>query len=272
MTMIQSSPTMPNKPREFKRTGRTPPVVALPEPGLSLDQDEEWCVYQTSGGWQEIRFHDYAEVYDVPGLYEHLFYDILQCDSPATIRRLLHEQLREADVRPENLRVLDLGAGNGMVGEELRRIGVQTIVGVDIIDAARRALDRDRPGLYRDYFVADMKKLDPRQRERILGYRFNALTCVAALGFGDIPPDAFAAAFRLLGTGAWTAFNIKAEFLDGRDSSGFSRLIDKLVRDGTLKVRARKHYRHRLATNGESLYYVAMVGTKERDLPDQSAT
>jgi hypothetical protein len=75
----------------------------------------------------------------------------------------------------------------------------------------------------------------------------------------------------LLEKGAWTAFNIKADFLDGHDSSGFSRLIDRMVRDGTLKVRARKHYRHRLATNGEPLYYVALVGTKERELPDRVA-
>lgn len=267
MSLTQRESVTPRDGRDIRRRPRKPPVVALPEPGLLLDQDEEWCVYRTSGGWQEIRFHDYAEVFEVPGLYEHLFYDILRCQSPVTIRRFLQEQLAAAGVSPAELRVLDLGAGNGMVGEELRGLGVDFIVGVDIIEEARRALERDRPGVYRDYLVADMKKLSRQERERLESCRFNALTCVAALGFGDIPPDAFAEAFRLVERGGWVVFNIKSEFLEGSDSSGFSRLIQRMTDNGTLRVCAQKRYRHRLATNGEPLDYVAIVGLKDRELP-----
>ena len=54
------------------------------------------------------------------------------------------------------LRVLDVGAGNGMVGEELDRMGARHIVGVDIIPEAKEAAERDRPGVYDDYFVVDL--------------------------------------------------------------------------------------------------------------------
>ena len=67
--------------------------IALPEPQLRLDQDEEWCLVEKGDGWEEIRFHDYASVYEIPGLYERLFYDILQCDSPATVRRALEDEI-----------------------------------------------------------------------------------------------------------------------------------------------------------------------------------
>lgn len=246
-------------------------VIALPETSLRLEQDAEWCVVRDDNGWREIRFHDYGDLYEVPGLYERLFYDILECDSPATVCGTLLQELARTSGDPRGLRVLDLGAGNGMVGEELANAGARHLVGVDIIDAARQATDRDRPGLYQDYLVTDMTALPERQRERLRRHEFNCLTCVAALGFGDIPTKAFIEAFNLVARGGWIAFNIKETFLNGDDSSGFSRLIASMIADGTLAIRSRKRYRHRRATNGDPLYYVAVVGVKCADRVDVSA-
>ena len=50
------------------------------------------------------------------------------------------------------------------------------------------------------------------------------LICVAALGFGDIPPEAFMAAFEQVTEGGWVAFCIKDEFISEEDRSGFSKL------------------------------------------------
>ena len=240
--------------------------VALPRPDLSMPQDTEWCVYRTDDGWHEVRFHDYASIYAVPGLYEHLFYNILKCTSPATVRSLLEHQLRRSDEPADGLRVLDLGAGNGMVGEELTGMGVETIVGIDNIEAARRAAQRDRPGIYTDYFVADIVQATGPHHAQLERFRFNCLACVAALGFGDIPPEVFATAYNLIVPGGWIAFNIKNDFLDSGDSSGFSRLIARMIADGALDVRARERYQHRLATDGSPLFYVAMVGRKRHDV------
>jgi len=241
--------------------------VALPEPNLRLEQDSEWCLVEMPDGWREFRFHDYADLYEVPGLYEKLFYDILECNSPATIRQLLQDAAASQGTSPSDLRVLDLGAGNGMVGEELADLGIETIVGVDIVDTAKMATKRDRPDVYRDYLIADMTDLRAEQRRRLQEYRFNCLTCVAALGFGDIPPLAFAEAYRLIDKGGMIAFNIKNTFLRSEDSSGFSRLIDRMVKDGILSVAHQTTYQHRLATNGDPLHYVAIAGQKEADIP-----
>jgi predicted TPR repeat methyltransferase len=243
--------------------------IALPEPSLRLEQDQEWCLVETPEGWREIRFHDYSEIYDVPGLYERIFYDLLGCDSPATVRRVLDEQLQETDTAPSDLRVLDLGAGNGMVGEELAGLGVNTIVGVDITEAARGAAQRDRVGVYADYLVADMTNLSETQRRRLEDHRFNCLTCVAALGFGDIPPAAFAQAYRLVEREGLIAFNIKHSFVEGTDSSGFSRLIRAMIDEDILAVSCKTKYQHRLSTSGEPLEYTAFVGTKLREIPER---
>ncbi len=240
-------------------------VIALPEPDLSMPQDEEWCLVRLESEWREVRFHDYADVYRVKGLYEHLFSKTLRCDSPATIRAMLRKQLAKSGSSPKDLRVLDLGAGNGMVGEELANLGVETIVGVDIVEEAAQAAQRDRPGVYKDYFVSDITQLTPEQRSTLEEYRFNALTCVAALGFGDIPPEAFAEAYNLVRNGGWIAFNIKETFLDD-EIGAFARLIRTMIDRGDLVVEAKERYVHRLGTNREPLHYYALVGVKKADI------
>lgn len=242
-------------------------LLAFPERDLLLEQDSEWFVLRTEAGWRQIRFHDYAQIYQIPGLYEHLFYEVLKCESPAVIRRELEIQLRRADVAPATLRVLDFGAGNGMVGEQLADLGAQMIVGADILTAAAEAARRDRPGLYQDYYIRDFTALDENARRSLLACELNCLTCVAALGFGDIPTEAFTTAYNLIENGGWVAFNIKEDFLADPAASPFATLIEAMIGNGTLQVLSRTRYCHRLSTAHQPLHYVAFVGRKTQAIP-----
>lgn len=238
--------------------------VAFPGPDQRLEQDDEWCVVRQDGTWREIRFHDYARVYEVPGLYEYIFSDLLKCDSPRTVRRLLEQELSAARAEPRELRVLDLGAGNGLMGEQLADLGAKRIVGVDIIEAAAKAAQRDRPAVYEAFHVLDMAKPRESEHAALEAVNFNCLTCIAALGFGDIPSEAFVEAFNLVAPGGWIAFNLKEDFLeDGR--SAFGQLVRRMCDTGAMTIQADARYRHRLATNGEPIFYVALVGRKVRD-------
>jgi hypothetical protein len=78
-----------------------------------------------------------------------------------------------------------------MVGELL---DAARMIGVDISTAAKQACGRDRPHAYDAYHVVDM-------------------TCIAPLGFGDIPVGAFVNTFNLVNDGGWVVFNIKVTFL-----------------------------------------------------------
>ncbi|MFQ5495436.1 MAG: class I SAM-dependent DNA methyltransferase [Phycisphaerae bacterium] len=251
---------------EERSTLRDDLRIALPPADLSLAQDEEWCVVRVNGEWREIRLHDYDELFSVPGLYERLIYDILKCDSPARIRNLFESELAASGTRAATLRVLDLGSGNGMVGEELADMGVEFIVGADIIESAAEAAERDRPGIYADYHVVDMTRLNQSDRLELAEYGFNCLTCVAALGFGDIPAEAFANAYNLIEPGGWIAFNIKSSYLDRNDSSGFARLIQSGIADNRLEVRKTQRYRHRVGTDRQPIEYTAIVGNKRRNV------
>ena len=88
------------------------------EPG-ALDQDEAYFFLRDGQSEQRLRFHDYDQIYRRPGLYEQLFYERLRCTSPRKARDVLLKVLHENHEEIHSLRVLDLGAGNGMVGELL---------------------------------------------------------------------------------------------------------------------------------------------------------
>jgi len=233
-----------------------------------LDQDQEWCEVEVDGSWQRIRFHDYNDVYNVPGLYETIFYRTLRCNSPHQIVQLLNEVLVEHNFPTDDLRVLDVGAGNGMVGEALQTLGTRNIVGIDVIPEAKEAADRDRPWVYNDYLVADLTQLTGEQMQRLRDHDFNSMTTVAALGFGDIPPEAFGTAYNLVNDGGWIAFNIKEDFLRETDCSGFAGLIQQMTRKGLIQLEMYKRYCHRLNIAGEPLYYIAVVGQKLGDIPE----
>jgi predicted TPR repeat methyltransferase len=238
--------------------------IAFPKVNAGADQDAECCEVTLSGRRRQIRFHDYAEIYAVPGLYEHLFYEVLDCRSPKVVCDLLREQLEAGDHDPAALEVLDLGAGNGMVGERLAEMGAGTIVGVDILPEAAHAAARDRPDAYAEYIVGDLTDPSPAVEAALGRHRFGVMTTVAALGFGDIPPAAFEYAYGHLVPGGWLAFCIKENFLADEDS-GFAGLVRELMASGELEIFARRRYRHRLSAQGDPLHYVAMIGRKRED-------
>ncbi|HSG31903.1 MAG TPA: class I SAM-dependent methyltransferase [Thermodesulfobacteriota bacterium] len=55
-----------------------------------------------------------------------------------------------------DITVLDMGAGNGIVAEELVNLGLDDVIGVDIIEEAKQAAFRDRPEVYSDYIFDDL--------------------------------------------------------------------------------------------------------------------
>ena len=221
---------------------------------------------------EKIRFHDYDKIYNIPGLYEQVFYDRLKCVSPSKVSAILHSTISQTVENFSELRVLDLGAGNGMMGEELKKHGVARLIGVDIIQEAYEATLRDRPGLYDAYYIEDFCNLNPEVKQEISLWHLDCMVTVAALGFGDIPTKAFIQAFNIIKSEGWIAFNIKETFLDTSDDSGFSRMIRELIFSEYLDIYHIERYRHRNSMEGEPLFYFAIAGRKNADVPDEFLT
>lgn len=239
-----------------------------PTDATTLGQDEVYVYLREGDEKHTIRLHDYDQLYARPGLYEQLVYDRLQCQSPSVVVDVLTYSVSQSQQTVNELRVLDLGAGNGMVGAELSKHGIARLIGVDIIPEAREATERDRPGLYDAYYVSDFTALTDEERKDIISWSPDCLISVAALGFGDIPPRAFIEAFNIIAHDGWLAFNVKETFLDKQDDSGFSRLIRELLFSTYLDLYVLKRYRHRLSIDGQPLYYFALGGRKHANVPD----
>ena len=223
---------------------------------------------QDDGKREKISFHDYSRIYETPGLYEQIFYDRLRCTSPTVVTDLLYSAHQTIGHTFSELRVLDFGAGNGLMGEALKNYSVSRIVGADIEANAMDAAYRDRPGIYDDYFIEDFTNLPKEKMTELKEWNFDCLTTVAALGFGDIPVKAFHQAMNLISETGWIAFNIKETFLRPDDKSGFSQYIRKLILSEYWQGYHIQRYKHRLSMEGVPLYYYAIVARKRSHIPD----
>lgn len=240
-----------------------------PQDATNLSQDEVFFYVVEDGNKIRLRFHDYEAIYVRPGLYEQLFYDRLKCTSPGKVANILRDTVESNGQDATALRVLDLGAGNGMMGQALKLQGVSRLVGVDIIPEARDACLRDRPGMYDEYYVADFTDIGAELCEELCEWQIDCLTSVAALGFGDIPQRAFVQALQFVRPGGWAAFNIKHTFLDPSDTTGFSALVRELLYSESIEVHHIERYWHRLSMEGSPLTYFAIVLRKKSEVPTE---
>lgn len=219
-------------------------------PGRGQDE-EAMTVTWDDGRSERMRLHDYERVYAIPGLYEEVVHHRLACLGPAVLADAL---VKAAGPAP---RVFDLGAGNGVVGSELRGRGVEVLVGSDNIAAARDAAQRDRPGLYAEYLVGEVEELDPVAL--VERHDLNALVCAGALGLGHITAQQFDV--------LWAAFPAGAVFAASAHEDlarpGGSDFGDWLANPpaGTQLV-GRERFRHRLTMAGDELFYHAVVARK----------
>jgi len=138
-----------------------------PQDAHDLGQDEVAFYVIEGDRKQRLRFHDYGEIYDHPGLYEQLFYDRLRCVSPSKVAQILNASVAQAEENTTELRVLDLGAGNGLMGEALVKYGVSRMIGVDIIPEARDSAERDRPHIYDSYYIMDFCDLTSKDTDEL---------------------------------------------------------------------------------------------------------
>lgn len=281
--------------------------IRFPQQGLKdVAQDDEWCELVDGEHVTRIRFHDYAQVYSIPGLYNQLFGgpdSETGCVSPQVMAGLLREQLplvlHDGDDSKPKLRVLDLGAGNGMMGEEIRCLvggygeGGGTLlvgrdstrlVGFDILPEAMAAAERERPGVYDAYVVADITEYvtappGDQAEAAVFAQGFNVLTSVSSLAFGDGSVRVFKAAVSLVDEGGLLVFNLKEDFFDpvqpqdevkaadgGDEVNGFSSLIRNAVENGVLSIVVKRRYCHRYSVTGEPLYYIAVVAVKHASM------
>jgi hypothetical protein len=233
-------------------------TVSFPPQPAERPGDEIVEVAFSDGRTESLRIHDYDKVYAVPGLYEEIVQHRLDCRAPAQVASMLAEAADRLGRPRGAVRVLDVGAGNGVSGEAQAAQGLNPVVGVDILPEARLAALRDRPGLYDLYLSTDLRELDTAAVREVHALAPNALAIVGAMGSGHLPAGALAAALDLLTEDALFAYSVDPE-LDDPSAHAVQELIADLERAGGLRELDRRRYRHRLAADGRERWWDAVV-------------
>jgi hypothetical protein len=232
-----------------------------PAPGQSFADDEALTVRFDDGRAETMRLHEYERVYVVPGLYEEVVQGRLECASPRRLADAVTTACAEAGEDPAALRAFDLGAGNGVVGEELADRGVDVLVGSDNIAEARDAARRDRPALYRDYLVGELRDWDTLER-LVRDGELNLLAAAGALGRGHVPVDDFRRLWGLFDSGAWLAITVSEELAQPGDGDIGDWLAEMAGDGGDTEIVSREPFRHRLTMAGEPIVYEVVVGRR----------
>jgi hypothetical protein len=226
------------------------------------DQTEESLVVRhADGSTERFRLHEYDRVYAVPGLYEEVVQRRLLSASATILADRLVTCAARAGTPAGELAVFDLGAGNGVSGEELRARGVRTLVASDASAAAREAAGRDRPGLYAEYLVGDTDEL-PQVGAVIRQHGLNALVTAGALGLGHITADSFHRLWSAFPAGSWFSVSLHAELAEPGGSDFGDYLTGFEARADGGEILVREPFRHRLTMAGEPITYVAIVARK----------
>jgi len=136
-----------------------------------------------------------------------------------------HERVADAvsgHIANRGARVLDVGAGTGLLGEALYRRGYRHLAGMDashgmLVQAARK-------GIYR--LLCRMMLGGP------LGFAnqsFDGLVAAGVFSADRVPPASLVALARVVRPGGWVAFSLK---WDGNYKEGFLAAIQRLEEKG----------------------------------------
>ncbi|ETR72890.1 MAG: methyltransferase type 11 [Candidatus Magnetoglobus multicellularis str. Araruama] len=230
--------------------------IELPDNNDFLLPSEEYFFMVHNGFKEKIKLQDYQKIYQIPGLYDQIV-GILKYKTPEVLSNLLNNEFIKISSTISKLTILELGAGNGIAGERLKRSGAKKVYGVDIIEEARDAMNRERPDVYEKYFIEDLSMVSSETDKALKKIKFNCLFCSSALS--HISPSAFSYAFNLMNNHAWIVLNLwkKSGFEEGTGA-----LIKQMEARKILKIIRQENYQHRRTVCGETIICTAMVGQK----------
>ena len=156
-------------------------------------------------------YRDWAETYD-SGFADEMGYVYAKNVAAALLGEL-------AGTTPE---VLDIGAGTGLIAEELPGISV------DGIDISQEMLDvAGSKGLYRERICADLT-----QPLSIADAKYGAMVSAGVFTHGHVGPSCLPELMRIAAPGAVFVLGINSEVFD---SAGFGSAFAGLVADGKVE-------------------------------------
>jgi len=220
---------------------------------VEVDEARDVVRWSDGSAQRTTGLHDYAALYAVPGLYEAVYVVHLGSGSPALLAAALGEVLPPQ--ARAGRRVLDAGAGTGLVGEHLVAAGFAPVWAVDLEPASAAAVLRDRPACHRDARALDLLSLADEDRAWLADVAPDVVTVSGAVGFGHLPAAAFLLLVDLLPPGGLLAVTVAPDLATSPDLADHAAVL----LGPRLTQRARREGLHRRTGTGERLPVHALV-------------
>ena len=176
----------------------------------------QW-VYESAGDVEELgkRYDEWAKYYDAD-ITEHYGYQL-----PSRVAELATKYITN-----KQNRILDAGAGTGLVGQLLHNLGFNNIIGIDL-----------SKGMLAE---AEKKRVYTALHQKVLGedlgfdtHLFDAVVCVGTLTIGHAPASCLEELIRVTKSNGFIIFSMRP---DVYESHGFKEKQDELVRGGFWRI------------------------------------
>jgi ubiquinone/menaquinone biosynthesis C-methylase UbiE len=177
---------------------------------MSREDRLKWIYSSKNNEELAQRYDDWAEDYDVE----------LENGYGWQIPRLMAEELSHLAATSD--RVLDAGAGTGLVGKYLAELGFNDL---EALDLSREMLEKAREkGVCKEFYqMALGDTLD------FPDDAFDAVTCAGVLTFSHAPAKSLYEMVRITRSGGHVLFSLRT---DAFDTMGFGEIVGKLGSEG----------------------------------------
>ncbi|XP_078688345.1 methyltransferase-like protein 27 [Branchiostoma floridae x Branchiostoma belcheri] len=147
-----------------------------------------------------------AKYYDNwSGHYEEEIMTQLKCIAPRVCADAVQKALAGSDRK--EVRILDVAAGTGLVGEELQKMG---FTNMDAVDGSRDMLDlAERKQIYQRV-ICDFVGANPMDIENDT---YDAIACCSAFGPGHLKEDCLPELIRVVKPGGSIVITFREEYL-----------------------------------------------------------
>lgn len=190
-----------------------------PLPGSNADaMPDGWRqTYEATSKAELVKAYEYWQTYDADSMQKFGY----RAPPDAAEFFSLHV--------PRDARVLDAGAGTGLVGEYLSKLGFTELVGVDLVAAmVERAAAK---GVYKKLLVADLDDMSSHFPEPA----FDAAICVGTFTPHHAGALALDEITRVVRVGGALVFSARDDFLSD-ETNGFARALRRLEFAGVIEL------------------------------------
>ncbi len=181
---------------------------------MNSDNKVQWVYASENNQQLEERYDEWAQDYD----------DNLESDFGYVMPRMAAETFER--FVPKDARVLDAGAGTGLVGVELNRLGYTNL---EAMDLSRGMLDEARrKGAYRDFHQMVMGEPLDLDTDS-----YAAAICVGVLTLGHAPAHSLEELARIVRPGGFVAFTLRPDIYE---QNGFREKQRQLESEGAWEL------------------------------------